>query len=289
MTVDQLIIELRSDFKAYSESGLLDDITLRRHIIQDCKKFGGNIMDVESVTLEIKNNQAKLPENFWSLYYAVKATPKSCEIDDETGCVTEEDLIGDYFYRVRVEASKEFDNQSNVIQAGEYKEVREKTYLHRTKTNATFTYGNFQHLVLKKGHSRQMIDKNCKNLGISDSPYEIYINRETLYTNFNKGFVTLWYQGLETDEEGDILLPEETQIYDYLMYSAKHKILESIYGNEDADVQQKMMYFGQMKQQHFMPAMTTAKMRSVTGKDWWKGMKQQQQKRVRVFESFPRI
>lgn len=286
MTVNEFITELHSEFKAYSESGLLDDITLRRHIIQDCKKFGGNIMEVQPITLEIRNNQTTLPENFWSLYYAVKSTPTGCEVEDEG--VTEDDLIGDYFYRVRTEASKEFDNQSNFVQMGEYKEVREKTYLHRTKTNATFTYGGFQHLALKKGHSRQMIDKDCKNVGISDSPYEIYINRETLYTNFTKGFVTIWYQGLESDGE-DILLPEETQIYDYLMYSAKHKILESMYGNEDADVQQKMMYFGQMKQQTFLPAMTSAKMRSVAGKDWWKGMKKQQQKRVQVFERFPRL
>lgn len=285
ITISNIIADIKSELKSYAETGLIDDTTLRLHLINELKRFGGNIMDVYPIILEVKNSKTKLPENFFSLYKAVRVYPKgySCEdVKDEW----EELNFGQTFFRVRKEASTTWDNFSGKFTEGEYTEVTEKVYIQNR--DVTIHYGNQTLLQLVQGFDKSKLDPKCENLNIRQSPYKISIINETLQTNFSKGFVCLWYQGLRIEEDtDDIILPEDpnARIYEFLMYSGKAKVFELLWNNDDdPNVQNKLMFNKQEAQKAKIEASSQVRASSVTGKDWIKGIKEKQRRRTRIFE-----
>src|SRR5680860_652660 len=76
MTTDELIAEITSGgFARYDESGLIDYLSLRTWIKAELKRFGSNITNLNEAVITIKDNQGKLPENFWNLNVALKCEP----------------------------------------------------------------------------------------------------------------------------------------------------------------------------------------------------------------------
>ena len=284
MTLTNIITDIKSDLISYTEAGLIPDITLRIHLINELKRFGGNVMDVYPQIFEIKNSQTDLPENFFSLYKAVRVYPQgySCE----EGETKEELNFGSSFLRIRKEQSTTWDNMSGVFQPGEYTEITEKVYIQNKKVN--IHYGKQIPLELVQGFDKSKLDPKCENLKIKESPYKISIINNKLQTNFNKGFVCLWYQGLRVEEDtDDIILPEDpnARIYEFLMYTGKAKIFELLWTNsDDNDIVTKLQFFKQEAGKAKIEASSQVRASSVTGKNWIKGIKEKQRRRTRIFE-----
>jgi hypothetical protein len=287
-TRKQLLAEVLTDLKQYNESGLIDPISLDLWVKNCLLKFGGNIMPKADKVLEIKNGMAKLPENFYALYLASKVTPTESKVNSGQ---PEDTLTDVYQYRVRKEAQKEWDNQSNTYKEGCFTEITEKIYFHDGRTEVEFGYGYPQMLRITKGFKK---DKLCgtslhlqKHL-TSSSPYEISIVGDYLQTNFNSGFVYIQFQGLETDDEGDLIIPEVTgnYIFEYIIAEVKKKIFENLWTNkDDADVQNKVQYYSQQSADKFSNAMTAAKFEGIGGR-WWKGMVSINKQRTSIYNRF---
>lgn len=272
----------------YSESGLIDEITLRLHLINELKRFGGNVMDIYPKILEVKNSQARLPENFFSLYKAVKTEP----IGYYSDCEDDTALISSTFFRIRKEASTEWNNQSHQFEPGCYTEVSEEVYLADSRLKAEFYYGNHKSLKLVEGFDRSNLSLECENIRVLKSPYHINIINNTLQTNFSTGFVCIWYQGLRLDDETDeIVLPEDpnARLYEFLMYSGKAKIFEQLWANsDDPNVQGKLQYFSQQRELARTSASAQARFSSVTGNGWWDNLKRKQKRKTNIFENYGR-
>lgn len=286
VTINTIIEDIKADLSSYSESGLIDEISLEMHLMNKLKGFGGNVMETYPKVLEIKNSQARLPKNFFSLYKAVKTEPIGYYNSDTSA---EDALIHQTFFRIRKEASSTWDNMSNSYKEGCYKEVTESVYLDIPKANVDFYYGNHTPLKLVEGFDKSKLNLKCENIHIKKSPHQINIIRDTLQTNFSKGFVCIWYQGLMTNEDDQIILPEDpnAHIYQYLIASGKAKVFELLWANnDDPNVGQKLQFYKQEEARTFTEASYQARMKTVSGGNWWHGLKNQQRKRIRVFENF---
>ena len=101
ITLGNIISDIKSDLKSYDESGLIDDISLSLHLLNELKGFGGNLMETYPKIIEIRNGKAFLPDNFFALVKAVKTEPIGYATDDTCNNL---DLIGSNFYRVKKEA-----------------------------------------------------------------------------------------------------------------------------------------------------------------------------------------
>ena len=290
ITISNIIADIKSDLKTYAESGLIDEITLRIHLLNELKRFGGNVMDTYPKILEIHNSQAQLPENFFALYKAVKTHPIGYHLHGVETDDMREALIGNTFYRIRKEASTTWDNMSHAFTEGDYTEVVEKVYLDNKGIKADFHYGNHQLLTLVEGFDKSKLAVECENIHIKKSPYHINIINNTLQTNFSKGFICIWYQGLRLDEEtDDIILPEDpnARLYEFLMYSGKAKVLEVVWTNDDdPNVQAKLQYFSAEREKARTSASAQVRFNSVTGKNWWKGFKGKQKRRMMTLENY---
>jgi len=285
LTLENIKADIKSDLKSYEESGLIDDISLSIHLLNELKGFGGNVMQTYPIVLEIRNGQAKLPDNFFSLIKAVKTEPIGYETTTECN---QENLISNYFYRVRKEASKIWDNQSGKFEDGaEYKEVCEKIYLFDNALKAYFIYGNHTKLKLTRGFDKSKLNLKCENIYVSESPYEINIINNTLQTNFTTGFICIWYQGLETDRDtGDIILPEDpnANIYKYLVATGKAKVFELLWANDDdTNVQNKLQFYKAEARENKTLALAQVRFDSITGENWHENLKMKNKAKVAKF------
>lgn len=281
ITINSIIADIKSDLRSYDESGLIDDITLTLHLINELKRFGGNVMDIYPKVLEIRNSQAELPQNFFSLYKAVKTEPVGCNVEDDT---LEEVIGGSTFYRIRKEASRTWDNLSHEFQDGEYTEVVEKVFIGTRKVD--FYYKGNTLLKLVPGYDKSKINEKCENIKVVKCSHAISIIGNNIQTNFNKGFICIWFQGLRLNENDEIVLPEDpnARLYEFLMYSGKAKVFEGLWANnDDPNVQGKLQYFTQKAEIARTQASYQARFSSVTGANWWEGLRAKQQRRVRIF------
>lgn len=283
--LENIMADIKSDLKSYEESGLIDDVSLSLHLLNELKGFGGNVMQTYPCIIQIINSQGTLPNNFFSLVKAVKTEPVGYtpEPDCEQG-----ELLDSHFYRVRKEASTTWDNYSGAFVDGEeYKEVSEKIYLFDKNLKTNFVYGNNQKLKLVRGFDKSKLNLKCENIHVVSSPYEINIINNTVQTNFSKGFICLWYQGLAVDEETeDIILPEDpnANIYKYLIATGKAKVFELLWANDDdPNVQNKIQFYKAEARENKTLALAQVRFDSIVGENWHDNLKMKNKAKVAKF------
>lgn len=266
MTTTQLIAEITSGgFQQYEEAGLIDHISLRTWIKNELKRFGGNLTTRQEVILHVKDKKAKMPDDFWQLYFAMQCKIETYECQDP-----EKKLQSSFFFKERVEGIEEWNNGNESYENTTYKYLREDFYFNDAK--ATFYYGNPTLLRLTKGFNKSICSKECPNLAVVDkaSVNEINIKGDFLYSNFREGTVYMRYDGFVKDENGDILIPEtqHSRLKEYLIYYCRTRILEDlIIGDDDPNKMNMLSYFNAKTRDGFGLAMTEVKMEAL-GSDW---------------------
>jgi len=144
--------------------------------------------------------------------------------------------------------------------------------------------------IVTTGIKKEYCATGCKNLQkqlTSSAKNEINIVGNVIQTNFKNGFIYLQYNGLPTDEDGDILIPEVRSLEEYLIYYAKRKILEALWINDDdVNIVNKLQYIRQMERETFSLAMTQVKFENL--KNWDKRLKMKMVQESNRFEKmFP--
>ena len=285
ITIGNVITDIKSDLRSYEESNLIDDVSLSLHLINEVKGFGGNVMQTYPLIIDIHNGQGKLPNNFFSLVKAVKTEPIGYLPDNNC---RQDELIGSSFYRVKKEASKIWNNFSYQFENGaEYKELTEQVFEYNAGLKAKFYYGNHIPLRLVRGFDKSKLDLNCENIRVKESPYEISIINNVIQTNFTKGSICIWYQGLAVEEETeDIILPEDpnSNIYKFLVSTGKAKVFELIWANDDdPNVINKLQFYKNEARENRILASAQARLDSVIGNNWSAGIKSRQKNRMSVY------
>lgn len=254
MNVPQIKAEVHNMLKSYSQQGLIDDITLENGITDCLKEFGGNVMQEHAVSLMVKNGRAKLPQNFWALKCAVK-----CEQEGYHEAKTEKHAqksisylewteISDYYNYLEGKPC-EADCDAKYITETLYFEVPDKSY--------TFYYNQPTILNLVPHVYEVRCDKDCPNIR-AKGEYDVSIdeNHKNLTVNFNDGFIWLWYKGLPTDGEGNMIIPmtSRNKVKEYIIYFSVVRVLEQMWLDEGEELQNKIAYFSQQRDMRFYEA-----------------------------------
>jgi hypothetical protein len=262
MNIKQLIAEIETDLRQYSDAGLIDYRNLKRWINSEVKRFGSNLMTVKEEFLEIKDGKAELPDDFFSLDLACKIDKESHYFNNDCQEIVESSS----FWKQRLETTYVWDNQSNSHKQEDFKCIEEKIV--RDDCSVTLRYTNPTLLKLVKGVKRASLSKYCKNFKVQKSPYEINISGNTLYFNFNKGVVYIQYDGLPTDEDGNLEIPEIRSLEEYLIAYCRRKILEGMYYNdEDTNLINKLQLAKQDERELYGLAQTAVKLERLS-KNW---------------------
>lgn len=254
MTRKQLLAEILTELKKYDESGLIDYKSVNRWIRNELKRFGGNLMQMTEKVLRVENGIATLPDNFFSLYFAVKCKPEAHVFEE--GC--KESVQSSYFWKQRIEETYEWDNASNSHKGVDYKFIEERVVF--KDAIVKFKYSNPILLKPIKGVKRDVLAKSCKNLQKFHSPYEFNIVGEKVQFNFSEGDVYIQYYGLPTDEDGDLIIPDSRNLQEYLIAYCKRKIMEMVWMNDDdTNLINKLQFLQQEENRLYGMAQTEVK------------------------------
>jgi len=277
-----IIAEILTSMRQYDESGLIDYVSLNRWIKNELKRFGANIMQLTERVIHVRNGQADLPENFFSLDFAVKCEQDSYFVEEEC----REQINSSQEWKTRTETLYEWDNQSNSHKGVDYKCITEKVSVENC--TATIRYKSPQMLKLTKGIKREYCANACKNLYVRQAPHEINIQMNKMQFNFKKGHIYMQYYGLPVDDDGDLWIPEMRNLEEYLIAYCRMKILEDVYYNdEDVNVINKLQLAKQEVSSLYGMAQTQVKFEALS-KDWDKKIKNKNRRETLKYENlFP--
>jgi len=277
MLLSEFIAEIESDLSTYAETGSLDRILIKNIVLNELKPFGNNIVTLHTEIIEVDNSQGTLPDNFRRLKAAIKIDPLGCD---------EEDYDNAILYKTTVKNPAYFSFVTNEYVRGCDTEIISE-YLHRGNKKVGFYYGNPMFLNVKKSN-KSSLAADCvnKRLGIN-CPFDISVVNRTLHTNFSKGTVLVQYYGFETDEDGEIIIPEDplNHIERFLSWEVKYRIAVSLAGNNQnaQGMGQMIQLYKQESESARGRAMTSAKFGAL-GQNWAKKLKLKNQRDMRVFE-----
>lgn len=255
ITHEQIVAEIKNKLKVYDQQGLLDYISINNGIKENIKEFGGNIMNEYQMALKVEKGKAKLPDNFWALKAAVK-----CEQEGYVEAKTEKHIqnrisylewteINDYYNYLEGKPCKE-DEDTKYITETLYFEVPKKAY--------TFYYKQPQMLCLVPHVYSIRCDVDCPNLTAqSEHTISIDENHNYIKTNFNDGFIWIWYKGLPCDEKGKLVIPttDRDKLKNYIVYFAVVRTLQDLLLNEDdPNIINKLQVFQQLADQYYYEA-----------------------------------
>lgn len=81
--------------------------------------------------------------------------------------------------------------------------------------NSIYYQNNFIHLKYN-GKDKSMLSESCLNQGLSCSEGYVITPEKMLYTTFNQGYLCIHYSTLLCDEEGNIIIPHNQNLIEYL-------------------------------------------------------------------------
>ncbi len=274
MTRKQLIAEALTSLKTYDESGLVDYKSVNRWIKNELKRFGANVMELTEETFIVENGEVKLPEGFYSLHLAAKCDPDAHQFFDGGS----ESLSQHSFWRDIIDTTQEcaITPPSHCITSDlQFNNCQVKIY-----------YNNPVMLRLVRGIKKEFCSSTCRNFKVS-SPYEVNISQERLQLNFRNGFVYTQFYALPTDEKGELLIPDNRSLQEYLIAYVTRRILQDIfYNDDDASVGSKLQYATAQEEKLFPLAQTSVKFGNLY--NWDKKIQQKNRRDVLRFENlFP--
>lgn len=228
--IDAIIAQVNSDLDKYSDAGLLDENKMYSDAVRALKRFGNDVALLQEVVLEVKNGQAILPEQFFSLYAAFLCEPLYYKENN----VEVHDLQNSIMYRERVMLGNQWSDCESCCETKTENVITENVYF--KSGSVSFYYHQPRLLRLGKTFKKELCHSKCRNKIVSDNPEEIVIIGDVLQANFNEGSIYMQYYGLPVDEDGHIDIPDTKNghLFTYIEYHLKRRIAEKLIGNNDA-------------------------------------------------------
>lgn len=255
MTTNQIMAEIKSFLKVYDQQGLLDDITLRNGIKENIKEFGGNIMNDYQVSIIVENGRAKLPDNFWALRAAVKCEQAGA-VEEKTTKHAQSRIS--YLEWTDIKDYYNYLDGKPCLEDGDSKYITETVFFETSNKAYSFYYNQPTMLRLIPHRYKVRCDGDCPNI-MAESQYDISIdeNHNYITTNFNSGFIWLWYKGLPCDESGELTIPDTSRdkLKNYIIYFAIVRTLQRLMLSEDdKNIFNKLQVFQPLMNEYYYAA-----------------------------------
>jgi hypothetical protein len=233
-TFDSLVSAVSEDLRMYDDNGLIKPATLIRIVRKINADLGLGIQEKGHCFLTISNYEADLPNDFFSALMAFGTTAFNHGILDtgiihgtHTSLDTQEEIISKKL--TPTPADSACLTECN----GCYWVTR------KTTKGQTITQNKLIPLTPTTS-SLKYFDKCSPNSQWRQDGYSIDIQDEKINVSFRNGEIYFEYYKNMIDEDGNLLVLDHPLTDDYYYWALKVKILEDIYYNTEADVQNKL-------------------------------------------------
>lgn len=260
-TFDALLADVRSDFKKYQLSDLIDPTDIIKVAKRVNYDLGLRINTTKQVVLEVEKGRVRMPNDFYVLNFALSVgnhtvkqyLPQGTHIEEKiVGTATPEYLAAppEVIDICDVPLVEEpCDPCDPCAQCGTPSPTCEpcNTCCSNPDSCSLDCNGDVVQLVqVLKSETRQYqriqplritqntedINGICPNL-YWDSVLTAVIRDGWLHTSFQTGKVYLNYQGHLEDKEGNLLVPDHDMLNEYYEYALKQRIIENLIMNDE--------------------------------------------------------
>jgi hypothetical protein len=233
-TFDSLVDAVSEDLRLYDDNNLIKPSSLIRIVRKINADLGLSIQEKGHCFIPISNYEADLPKDFFSALMAFGVTAYNHGVLDNgiiygthTSLDTKEEII-----------SKQLkpgpDVSACLTECGGCYWVTRKTV-----TGKPILQDKLIPLT-PTSNSLKCFDKSTPNTHWRQDGYNIDIQDEKINVSFRNGEIYLEYYKNMVDEGGNLMVLDHPLTDDYYYWALKVKILEDIYYNTEADVQNKL-------------------------------------------------
>lgn len=240
---------IQEEFKSYFNSGAIDNLLFGIWTEKCLKKLRRGSYKINPLVFEIKDFQARLPDDFYAVREAWLCTSWN----------TSYQLPNAQYQMVAISTRLDTpDVFCDLCSECEFPDVIRAMY----KTTNTVLFEFRKQYLLKPGNIsvEDNCTLNCANTSVRDCADTFDIRGNKFVTNFRTGFVHLIYYAKEYDESGYQLIPDDYDIQEYIEAFLKFKIYEQLFSQVTDEtvnqISQKMQLYDQKQQEKFILART---------------------------------
>lgn len=204
---------VKEEFKSYFNSGAVDDLLFPIWTEKCLKKLRKGSYKINPLILEIKDFNARLPDDFYAVREAWMCT----------ACTKSYQLPNAQYQTVAISTRLDSpDVYCDLCTECEFPDVIKAMY----KTTNTVLFEFRKEYLLKPGNIS--VENNCTldcaNTKIGECADTFDVRGNKFVTNFREGIVHLIYYAKEYDESGYQLIPDSYDIWEYIEEFLKYKI-----------------------------------------------------------------
>jgi hypothetical protein len=208
--VSEIINQIEYDFSELQ----IDVANLYSICLTEMRMFGDLVTIPSYGFLHIQNRIGHLPKDFRSLISAVVVEPDECHAPKEIDrFITsrywiEREEYGWQNANERACCANSLDVCQDTCSCNVERKIVERLYYKDMGIGVAYSYKNPMPLVLTRNtRNSNIISKDCENLKVYSSEFEVSIYNNKMETNFNKGTIFMRYNALPIDDEGVPLIP----------------------------------------------------------------------------------
>jgi hypothetical protein len=259
-TFDELLSDVQVDFQNLSLQNMIEPQQLLKVAKRVTYDLGLRVMMTKEAILDVCNDHVKLPDDFYTLNYALVCDDLTVHEAVSQGThITEQSVIPQYHQTPDIISSCTDGtvncqscgvpsntcacqvNPSNcpVLPEGQSYCVKPKIQMNcKGEAYELVQIVNTQSRTYKRLWPLQMltndqsIECGCPNLYVK-SPTQGWIKDNFLFTNLGEGKVYISYQGAMEDDQGNLLVVDHPEINEYYEYAVKQRILENLLMNDE--------------------------------------------------------
>jgi hypothetical protein len=319
-TFDQLLEDVTVDLNSFALENMIEPQQLIKLVKKLNYDLGLRINQTREVILEVCHGKVKLPDNFYTVNYAmicgsytstvgyphggtniqevpyveVPSTVNTCA-PDTINCRTcnanpcNHTAACDLNHPIVNPIPDHYDPDNpygdTCIPPRVFMNCKGDKY-ELIQVVGTTSYNTYTSMIPLRLKASQEIDCECPNL-YYNGDNEGWIKNGYLFTTFQDGKVYLNYQGLMENEQGQLLVPDHDLINEYYEYALKMRIMENLYLNGE-DVAQRMQLLEQRlkaSRNQALSLVNTPNFKEME-KLWWTNRRAQYFKYYDMFKSY---
>lgn len=231
-----LFSKIKRKLKSFGAVGLIDENNFPEYVSDVLNILGVSSFKESEAILKVKDKKVCLPKDFKELYAAYKCTDNNSNVDQrylQNVSVFEYDITTEIFEKGG-KCDIKCDYDKNLVERVTLKQFVNDRYITKCYSNPI--------LLKLSPNVKPKCSEDCLNL-ISTSTYEISINDNTIFTNFEDGAILLQYFAFPLDDEGLPQIPDiieiEKAVENYILW----QIFQDFYLTDDIpNAAQKMQY-----------------------------------------------
>lgn len=265
---EHIYANVREELKSYFDTGAIDTVMFPVYVEKCLRKLGKGAYIILETVLHIKDFESRLPDNFYAVREAwlctnIAATPyrTPSSFYSQASSVESIQLSPLIINGEEVQCPDPNDDCScmpNVIQS-----------VYKTNNQIMLQYKKLY--LLKPGNISVQKDcsVDCLNFG-STGPESFDIRDNKFLTSFRNGDVYLIYYATDYDESGNLLIPENYRIEEYIEAYLKYKVFETLLNRVHDEtyniLSNKLMYYENKANEAYILAESEMKKQDVYAK-----------------------